>query len=108
MLEGSILPELLIKSVIPCFNDTILATMFNEPSRPQRKSKLVLWNISNFTPASELAVPLSSYCALDDKVEVLIDNFATGLAQSERLIFLHDNQWVCTADSQTVKADRFV
>lgn len=106
-LDGKIIPELSIQSITPCFNGTVLATMFSESNQPHSKSKLVLWNTSDFTPVSTSAVPVPCYCALSDNVEVLIGNTCAGSGQSERLIFLHGSQWVCAADMEAAKTNRF-
>lgn len=108
LLEGSILPELSIRSIALCFNDTILATMFSESNNPHPKSKLLLWNISEFTPESKDVVPVPAYRDLSDKVDVLIGTTGTGPGQTERLIFLHGSNWVCAADLETAKASHFV
>jgi WD40 repeat protein len=107
LLEGDILPYLSIRSITPCFNGTLLATMFSESHRPHSKSKFVIWNTSEFTPESEVAVPVPAYRALTDKVEVFIGITGTGLEQTERLVFLHGSNWVCATDSQAAKATRF-
>lgn len=106
-LDGKIIPELSIQSITPCFNGTVLATMFSESNQPHSKSKLVLWSTSDFTPVSTSAVPVPCYCALSDDVEVLIGNTCAGSGQSERLIFLHGSQWVCAADMEAAKTNRF-
>ena len=48
LLEGSILPELRIRSMIPCFGNTVIATAFGESLRPLTRSKLLQWNVSDF------------------------------------------------------------
>ena len=105
LLEGSILPELSIRSITSCFNDTVLATTFSESLRPHSKSKLVLWNTADFAPESSSAAPIPNYHHLADHVEVLIGTTAW---QTDRLIFLHSSNWVCAADSPTANSDQYV
>jgi len=108
LLKGSILPELSIRAITPCFNGTVLATTFSESLRTHSKSKLVIWNTSDFTPESKAAVPVPNYHHLADQVEVLIGTTAADSWQTERLIFLHSSNWVCAADSQAANADQYV
>lgn len=108
LLEGSILPELSIRSIAPCFNGTVLATTFSDPLRPHSKSKLVLWNTSDFAPESKTAAPVPGYYHLADHIETLIGSTATDPWQTERLIFLHGSNWVCAADSPTANARQYV
>ncbi|KAL2036976.1 hypothetical protein N7G274_010261 [Stereocaulon virgatum] len=107
-LEGSILPELSIRSIAPCFNGTVLATTFIDPLRPNSKSKLVLWNTSDFAPGTKAAAPIQDYHHLADQVETLIGTTTTGAWQKERLVFLDDSNWVCTADSPTTNAGQHI
>lgn len=108
LLEGSILPELSIRSITPCFNDTVLATTFSESLRPHSKSKLVLWNTSDLAPESNSAAPIPNYHHLTDHVEVLIGTTAANAWQTDRLIFLHSSNWICAADSPTANSDQYV
>ena len=109
LLEGSILPELAIRSIVPCFSGSVLATTFSESLAPQSESKLILWNSSDFQPNSESAAPVPNYHHLADHVEVLIGSIAsTNAPSSDRLIFLHKSNWVCAADSATAKADMYI
>jgi WD40 repeat protein len=92
LLEGTILPELAIRSVTPCFNNTILGTAYADPSSGTRaKSKLPLWSVANFTPKSETAAPVPQYRYLANQVDFLIG------AYGSRLVFLHASGWVCSA-----------
>ena len=49
LLEGAILPELIIRSITPCFDGAIIATAFSKATRAYAKSKLALWQVSDFT-----------------------------------------------------------
>ena len=107
-LEGSILPELSIRSIAPCFNGTVLATTSIDSLRPRSKPKLVLWNTSDFAPGTKVAAPVPDSHHLADQIETLIGSTTTGAWQTERLIFLDESNWVCTADSPTTNAIQYV
>jgi WD40 repeat protein len=97
LLEGAILPELAIRSIIPCFGNTILATVFAESAKgPHGRSTLPLWNAYDFNPQSKATVPVPRYRYLADQVEFLIG------AYGERLVFLHASGWICSAEPQTL------
>ena len=98
LLEGSVLPELSIRSVMPCFNGKVLATTFRESLRPNYKSKLVLWDTSAVIPDSTTATPVPDYHYLTSEVETIIGTTSMKSEQMERLIFLHASNWVCSAD----------
>ena len=102
LLEGSILPELSVKSVTPCFNSTVFATTFAETSGARSKSRLPLWNMSDFNPMSRSAIPIPKYQYLADEVEFLIGSFG------QRLVFLHSSGWVCSADVETLDVNSYV
>lgn len=107
-LDGKISPEFSIALIVHCFDGKVLATVFRESNSSHPKSKLVLWSTSDFTLSSTFAVPVPSYCALSDDVELVIGSTSAISGQSQRLIFLHGNQWVCAADMETAKTNRFV
>ena len=102
LLEGSILPELSIKSIALCFNGTAIATTFAESLRTRSKCRLPLWNASDFTQQSKFAVPIPRYQYLADEVEFLIGSYG------QRLIFLHSSGWVCSADVETLDVNSYV
>ena len=102
MLEGNIVPELSIRSMRSCFNGTILASTFSESIRPNTKSKLLLWRSADFVPKSTSAAPVPKYHHLADSVEVLIG------ASGQRLIFLHSDNWICSADPETTSANEYI
>lgn len=108
LLEGSISPKLSIRSIIPCFNGTRLATTFGESLRPRSKSKLFLWNTSDFAPETEAVVPVPDYHHLADQVEVLIGTTDSENSETEHLIFLQNSNWVCSADSQSANKNYYV
>ncbi|MCJ1244025.1 hypothetical protein MMC30_001222 [Trapelia coarctata] len=95
LLEGSILPELWIRSITPCFKGTVVATAFGETPGPHSRSKLLLWNTADFTVESRTIAPVPKYQYLADQVEFLIGGYG------QRLVFLHSSGWVCSVDPQT-------
>lgn len=95
LLEGTVIPELAIRSITPCFNGTIIATAFSESLGAHARSKLLLWSASDFNEQSETAVPVPKYQYMADQVELLIG------AYGQRLVFLHASGWVCSTDSET-------
>lgn len=107
VLEGSILPELFIRSITPCCNGTLLATTFSESLQLHSKSKLVLWSTSDFTIESKAAAPVPDYHLLAEQVEVLVGTTITNPSQTERLIFLHGSNWICAADWRTARTGHY-
>ncbi|KAI9773277.1 MAG: hypothetical protein M1835_006168 [Candelina submexicana] len=102
LLEGSILPELCIRSIVPCFHDTVIATAFSESRGPRTKSKLLLWNTSDFSVESKTAAPVPKYHSLADKVKTLIGS------DGHRLVFLEDNSWISSTNPQITSVEGFV
>lgn len=101
LLEGSILPELAIRSITPCFNNTTIATTFGEDLRPQSKSKLLLWNAIDFGVHSKIAAPIPKYHSLADQVKTLIGD------DGQRLVFLRSDSWISSADPENASADHY-
>ena len=102
LLEGSILPELCIRSIVPCFQDTVIATAFSESRGPRAKSKLLLWNTSDFSVESKTAAPVPKYHSLADKVKTLIGS------DGHRLVFLEENGWISSTNPQITGVQGFV
>lgn len=96
LLEGTMIPELFIRSITPCFNNTVIATTFAESLRTHSKSKILLWNAFDFHEQSMTAAPIPRYRHLADQVESLIG------AYGQRLVFLHSSGWICSADSESL------
>lgn len=107
-LEGNIRPELMIRSITPCFKGKLFATMFSEASWPPLRFKLAFWNVSDLTPLSKTLTPNSAHRELDDKLEVLIGTTGTGAEQTERLVFLDNSNWVCSTDLQIADGTHMV
>ena len=93
LMTGSVLPELTIRSIIPCFDRNVFATSFAESLAARSISRLILWNVSDFTPDSSSAAPIPHYQPLADHVEYLIGVYG------HRLVFLRQDGWICSADS---------
>ena len=95
LLEGSIIPELVMKYIMPCFNGKMITTAFVESLSPRSKSKVFVWNTANIYSGSTKAASIPSYQPLADQVEYLIGGY------KDRLVFLHTSGWVCSADAST-------
>lgn len=101
LLEDSVLPELAIRSITPCFRNTAIAIMSSESLRPQSKFKLRLWNASDLTINSKVAAPMPNYHALADHVKTLIGD------DGRRLVFLRSDNWICSVDPESGKGDMY-
>ncbi|KAL2068164.1 hypothetical protein VTL71DRAFT_16262 [Oculimacula yallundae] len=100
-LTVSILPELIISSVTSCFDGQVLATTFTESLASGSKARLFLWPTTSFTTESLSSSPVPHYQPLAGSVESLIG------AYNQRLIFLHQDGWVCSADPHTVSSEGY-
>lgn len=101
-LEGSMFPELVIRSITPCFNNTTIATMFGKnysdsPSKPQ----LLFWNASDFSIDSKVIAPLTRYRSIAGQVNNLVG------VDGRRLVFLGKDDWVCSVDPESADGDRY-
>lgn len=101
LLEGSILPELSIRSITPCFSNSTIATTFSEDLRSQSKSKLLLWNAADFAIDSKSAAPIPKYHSLTDQVKTLVGD------DGQRLVFLRSDGWISSADPKSARADHY-
>ncbi|KAL8813851.1 MAG: hypothetical protein Q9223_006887 [Gallowayella weberi] len=102
LLEGSVLPDLIIQSITPCFNGSTIATAFKEPLGKRAKSKLLLWNSSDFNVQATHSVPVPRYHFLSNQVQVLIGS------DGQKLVFLHSSGWVCSVDAQATGLEHFI
>lgn len=102
LLEGSVLPELMINSITPCFNGHIIATAFKDSLAPRAKTKLLFWNSSDFNIQARSCVPVSKYHYLSDQVQVLIGS------DSQKFVFLHTSGWVCSVDAQATGTGHYI
>ena len=91
LLEGSILPELAIRSITHYLGGTLIATTFSETSRSNSGSRLLLWNTSDFCVDVKSAAPIPKYRPLVSQVKNLIGEHA------DRLVFLHSSDWIHSA-----------
>ena len=94
LLEGSILPDLAIRSITSCSDGAVIATAFSEVLKPHTESKLLLWSASDFSTESRSAAPIPRYQALADEMKFLIGN------DGQRVIFLQNSGWICSAKIQ--------
>ncbi|KAG8525538.1 uncharacterized protein KY384_009182 [Bacidia gigantensis] len=101
LLEGSILPELQIKSILHCLGATVTSTTFSEPSKSISESRLLLWSTSDFDVNSASAAPMPKYRSLSSQVKNLIGEYGG------RLVFLHASNWVCSANLQSSRIDDY-
>ncbi|KAH0562634.1 hypothetical protein GP486_002685 [Trichoglossum hirsutum] len=101
LLEDSTLLELPIRSITSSLRGTLIATMSNRPLGPHSKSKLLLWNTSDFSVVSESAAPIPGYQYLADQIEFLIGVYG------QSLVFLHSSRWICSADLETLNVDNY-
>lgn len=102
LLGGSLPSELLVQSIIPCFDGSIIATTFTESPGARAKSKLLLWNTLDFDAQATIALPVPRYHYLSDQVQVLIGS------DEQKLVFLHGSGWVCSIDTQATGLEHFI
>jgi WD40 repeat protein len=100
-LVGSVLPELAIRSVVSCFDGNVIATTFTESVASRSKATLIMWNTLDFTPGAKVAAPIRDYQCLANQVDHVIGIYG------HRLVFLHQDGWVCSADSQNFDVEYF-
>ena len=93
-LEGEALPQLSIRSALPCLENKAIATLYSDGVMKSAESKLIFWDPMEFLPGSQYAAPIPRYRALADEIMTLIGE--TG----QRLVFLHGSGWICSIDSQ--------
>lgn len=101
LLQGSILPDLAVQSITPCFNNNVVAIAFSESLRPHAKLKLLLWDASDFAAYSKAAAPIPQYHTLADQVRSVIGSDGT------RLVFLDSQGWVASAEARATKTDEY-
>jgi hypothetical protein len=87
--------ELAVRSITPCFDSNVIAISFAESLASRSRSRLVLWNLADFTAEAQSAVAIPHYQFMADEVEHIMGAYA------HRLVFLHQDGWVCSADSQS-------
>ena len=100
-LLGSTSSDFAVRSIMPCFDFKVIAISFAESLSSRSKSRLVLWNLDDFTADSESAVAIPYYQPMGDQVEYILGIYG------DRLVFLHQDGWVCSADSQSFDSEYF-
>lgn len=100
-LLGSTSSDLAVRAIMPCFNSKVLAIRFAESLAPRSKSKVVLWNLDDFAVESKSAAAILDYQPMADQIEHILGNYG------HRLVFLHRDGWVCSADSQNFDPEYF-
>ena len=101
LLQGSILPELAIRSITPCFDGTALATIFGEDLRPQSKSMLLFWNASGFSIDSKTIASMPRYHSIANQIKALIGD------HGRRLVFLGSDDWIYSVNPESVDNDLY-
>ncbi|KAI9705292.1 MAG: hypothetical protein M1820_005291 [Bogoriella megaspora] len=101
LLEGSIIPELIIRSTMPCFEGSMLSTTFSESRRPNPETTLLLWNASDFDLRSKSSAPIPKYHSLANHVKNIVGEYG------QRLVFLHSNGWICSVGLQSSSVGNF-
>jgi len=86
---------------IMLFWGEVMATTSAESLGSGSKSKLFLGPIASFTADSTSAAPISQYQPLADDMETLTGTY------DQRLVFLHQDDWSCSADSQNFSTEFF-
>lgn len=100
-LLGSPSPDLAIQSIMPCFDSKVIAINFAASLASRSKSRLVLWNLDDFTAESAAADAIPHYQPIGDQVEHILGNYG------HRLVFLHQDGWLCSADSESFDPESF-
>lgn len=101
LLEGSILPEIAIRSIIKCSDGAIIATTFARSSRSSSQARLLIWNSSDFHVSAKSAAPVPKYYSLASQVQSIVGEYR------DRLVFLHSNGWICSADLLSSSVDNY-
>lgn len=93
-LEIDIPPQLSLQSLTPCAQGRLTAAKFGDSPRSGSKTIFLLWNTSELSTESPSAAAFPKYEQLSDQVQFVIGTYA------QRLVFLHNSGWVCTAESE--------
>ncbi|KAI9719880.1 MAG: hypothetical protein M1828_006010 [Chrysothrix sp. TS-e1954] len=102
LLEGEMLQGLSIKSIMPCFDNTAVATVFADALKSsQTESKLFLWTASDFWPGAQKMAPVPKYRSLTNQIKTIVGG------STQDLVFLHSNNWVCSASANSESLDTF-
>ncbi|KAJ9497212.1 hypothetical protein H2202_007369 [Exophiala xenobiotica] len=94
-LQSFEMPNLAIRTVQPCFDDNYLATVYVESGVGRDCGKLIFWEALDITPSSKYIAAVPRFQALADQVLYVVGR------HGHRLVFLHRDGWICSADSQS-------
>lgn len=101
LLEGSILPELAIRSITSCSDGAFIATTFATTSKSGSQARLLLWNSSDFQVVVKSAAPVPKYRSLASQVQNIVGEYG------RRLVFLHSKGWICSANLLSSSVDNY-
>ena len=87
--------ELDFKSIQPCFDNKYLATMIATSSGVGSGPGLMFWDVQQLATAPEALEPVEYFQSLADQVRYFIG------AHNHRVVFLHDDGWICSADASS-------
>jgi WD40 repeat protein/pimeloyl-ACP methyl ester carboxylesterase len=95
LLESTALPEMSVRAIHPCFDSQYLATVFSESHNARSRSKLMIWDANSISPGAMSIAAVPHFQPLADHVQYLIGTYG------HRVVFLHLDGWVCSADSHS-------
>lgn len=100
-LGSAVIPELAITAINQCFDSQYLSTTFAVSLNPRSPSKLFLWDAKDLHPEATSIVPVPHFQCLADQVQHLVG------AYGHRVVFLHQNGWICSADSPSFDTEYY-
>ena len=98
---GGVSDDFTIQSIVPCFDNSIIATTFSNPKSSKLQSRTLLWNANDLTLGSLTATAIPHYQPLADGIDYLMGSF------NDRLVFLYQDGWVCSAKDQTFDVEKY-
>ena len=98
---GSFSQNLVIHSIMPCFDNQIVATVFSDSPLSRSRSKILFWTAKDFTDGAISVTAVSCYQPLADDVEYLVGEY------NKRIVFLDREDWICSADTQTFDVEKY-
>ena len=98
---GGVSNDFTVQSILPCFGNSIIATTFSDPKSSKSKSRILLWNAKDITLGSLTVTAIPHYQPLADGIEYLMGT------SNDRLVFLHQDGWVCSANGQTFDIEKY-
>lgn len=100
-LFGTTASELTMTAAATCFNGAFLSTTYAESASPHSRARVVFWDSDAFTPSSTIVEPAPHLQELGDQVRCLLGPY------SHRLVFLHQDGWICSADSHSFDPEHY-